>query len=110
MSTLAVLAFMTLLDQVLKMDLDRCIHVGGKKLTEGPLQAFGLRIQDNFCTELQSHMVLMEVHELLTKYGYSLPDDHTPVYTMSSLREVCDSPRVSSLVAEGSPDGVLPRR
>lgn len=95
MSTVAVLAFMTLLDQVLKMDLDRCIHVGGKKLTEGPLQAFGLRIQDNFCTELQSHMVLMEVHELLTKYGYSLPDDHTPVYTMSSLREVCDSPRAS---------------
>jgi hypothetical protein len=74
--------------QVLKMDLDRCIHVGGKKLTEEPLQAFGLRIQDNFCSELQSHMVLMEVHELLTKYGYSLPDDRAPVFTMSSLREV----------------------
>lgn len=74
--------------QVLKMDLDRCIHVGGQKLTEAPLAAFGLRIQDNFCTELQAHMVLMEVHELLIKYGYSLPDDHQPFYTMSSLREV----------------------
>jgi len=30
----------------------------------------------------------MEVHELLTKYGYSLPNESTPVYTMSSLREV----------------------
>jgi len=73
---------------VLKVDMDRCIHVGGRKLSVEPLQAFGLRIQDNFCTELQSHMVLMEVHELLTKFGYSLPDDSTPVYTMSSLREV----------------------
>jgi len=74
--------------QVLKVDTDRCVHVGGAKLTERPLQAFGLRVQDNFCTELQAHMLLMEVHELLTKYGYSLPDDQTPVYTMSSLREV----------------------
>jgi len=32
------------------------------------------------------------VHELLTKYGYSLPDDQTPVYTMSSLREVSALP------------------
>ena len=39
------------------MDLDRCIGVGGRKLSVQPLQAFGLRIQDNFCTDLQSHMV-----------------------------------------------------
>ncbi len=28
------------------------------------------------------------MHELLTKYGYSLPADQEPFYTMSSLREV----------------------
>ena len=71
------------------MDLDRCIHVGGQKLSEKPLSAFGLRVQDNFCTELESHMMLMEVHEMLTKYGYSLADDNAPIYSMSSsLSEV----------------------
>ena len=106
---------------VLKIDLDRCIHVGGMRLSEQPLRAFGLRVQDNFCTELQSHMALMEVHELLVKYGYSLPDDQAPIYTMSSLREVnpisrnkeahivrCSGRRTSHYHPERSGDQVAP--
>uniref|UniRef100_A0A7S0E4S5 Uncharacterized protein n=1 Tax=Hanusia phi TaxID=3032 RepID=A0A7S0E4S5_9CRYP len=56
---------------VLREDVERCIRVGGGKLTSDKIDYLGIRVQPDFCSEALASIALREASELLAEHGYS---------------------------------------